>query len=241
LGCLVLTGCILSSQYSERGYEQALAWLDGKSSTDLIRDWGMPQGQMRMPNDNDLLKYRDVFGVIGASRTVGASNTFSNTNPYLTVGAAETVGVEYEVSCTTEFEVEWQRKIVIRSRFEGNECTARELPWTGICGRQLDQAERKSRGLKAPFPFLVTETVGPAARAGLKPFDVIIAVNGLHLPIQSRLTTLVDYGKPGDAAVLWVRRESKLISIFLVTELMPIDVIHRRNTEGSYYWCNSLD
>ena len=25
LGCLVLTGCILSSQYSERGYEQALA------------------------------------------------------------------------------------------------------------------------------------------------------------------------------------------------------------------------
>jgi len=240
LSSLTLSGCILSSQYSERGYQQTLAWLHGESSTELIRNWGMPQQQMRMPNDNELLKYQDVFGVVSASRTVGAASTLIGINPNLSILSAETVGMEYEVNCTTEFEVEWQREVIIRSRFEGNECTARELPWIGICGRQLDKDERESRGLKAPFPFLVTNTVGPAAKAGLQRLDVIIAVNGLHCPIKPRLRALVDFGKPGDGAVLWIRRDGKLLSIFLFAELMPIEEIHRVTSQGSD-WCNSTE
>jgi len=240
LSNLTLASCALTSRYSERGYEQTLAWLDGESSTELIRNWGMPQRQMRMPNDNELLKYHDVFGVVGASKTVGASSTLSGINPNLSIGTSETVGIGYEVNCTTEFEVEWQREVIIRSRFEGNECTARELPWIGICGWQLDQEEREAREVKAPFPFLVTDTVGPAAKAGLQPRDIIIAVNGLHCPILPRLTALIDFGKPGDGAVLWIRRDGKLLSILLFTELMPIDVIHRRNSEGPD-WCNPTE
>jgi hypothetical protein len=108
---------------------------------------------------------------------------------------------------------------------------AREQPWIGIVGRALTGDERARRGLLAPSAFLVTEVVGPASRAGLRASDVIVGLDGAPGRVGERLSELVDRGKPGDFAWLSVRRVTKLKTIYLEIELMPLEEIERRAIE----------
>jgi serine protease Do len=49
----------------------------------------------------------------------------------------------------------------------------------------------------------------PAAKAGLKKGDVIVAYNGVELGAWRELTERITAGKPGDSIVLTIRRKQK--------------------------------
>ena len=79
----------------------------------------------------------------------------------------------------------------------------------GISIQQLDQALADSFGMKKPGGALVSsvENDSPAAKAGLEPGDVILAVNGKEISGSSELPPLIANILPGSSAKLQVWRK----------------------------------
>jgi serine protease Do len=61
----------------------------------------------------------------------------------------------------------------------------------------------------------------PAAKAGLRPDDLIMSLNGQPISRASQFTREIDQLRPGDAVTLGVKRGERLESVEFVLEAAP--------------------
>ena len=87
----------------------------------------------------------------------------------------------------------------------------------GVTIQSLDQSLAESFGLKSPSGALISavEEGSPAAKAGLKSGDVILALNGKEIGNSGELPPLVADIRPGDKAELkvWRKHEAREVEV----------------------------
>ena len=85
----------------------------------------------------------------------------------------------------------------------------------GVSIQEVDQQLADSFGLKRPGGALVAsvDKSGPAAKAGIKPGDVILSLNGRAISSSSELPELVADVRPGTMATLGISRNGALKQI----------------------------
>jgi len=87
----------------------------------------------------------------------------------------------------------------------------------GITIQSLNQSLAESFGLKTPAGALVSsvEQDSPAAKGGIEPGDVILALNGTEITNSGELPSLVADIRPGEKAKLkiWRKREMREIEV----------------------------
>ena len=93
-------------------------------------------------------------------------------------------------------------------------------PWMGISatdapGQKVNGHVTPGIGLTAVAPY------GPAARADLRPHDVLLTLNGRPLPNLSALYRLLADLSPGDKVQVTLSRGGTLLSRVVVLEAMP--------------------
>ena len=101
----------------------------------------------------------------------------------------------------------------------------------GIAIQDVNQSLAQSFGLDRPQGALVStvERGGPAEKAGLKPGDVVIAVDGRAIERSNELPPLVANIKPGTKATFEVWRDRKKVPVTVaVGELKPDKVAAAR-------------
>jgi len=101
----------------------------------------------------------------------------------------------------------------------------------GVTIQDVNQALADSFGLERPRGALVSsvEKGGPAEQAGLKPGDVILAVDGEEVSHSGQLPPLVAQVKPGKKATLEIWRDRKSReAVVTVAALEPAEVIAAR-------------
>ena len=101
----------------------------------------------------------------------------------------------------------------------------------GIAIQDVNQSLAQSFGLDRPHGALVAtvERGGPAEKAGLKPGDVVIAVDGRAIERSNELPPLVANMKPGTKATFEVWRDRKKVPVTVaVGELKPDKVAAAR-------------
>ncbi|MFT4190827.1 MAG: DegQ family serine endoprotease [Comamonas sp.] len=93
----------------------------------------------------------------------------------------------------------------------------------GVAIQDVNQSLADSFGLDTPSGALVSnvETGSAAAKAGLKPGDVILKANGQAIATSGDLPALVGLAKPGDALTLDIWRQGKPQTV--VATLVNID------------------
>ncbi|HEU4626751.1 MAG TPA: DegQ family serine endoprotease [Steroidobacteraceae bacterium] len=81
----------------------------------------------------------------------------------------------------------------------------------GVTIQEVTAQLAQSFGLDRPRGALVSsvEKDGPADKAGLKPGDVILAVNGRQIEVSSELANIIAHIRPGDTARLDILRNGK--------------------------------
>ena len=79
----------------------------------------------------------------------------------------------------------------------------------GVSIQEVNQSLAESFGLNKPTGALISsvENGGPAAKAGLEPGDVILAVNGKEIQSSSELPPVIANIRPGDTAKLQIWRK----------------------------------
>ncbi len=105
----------------------------------------------------------------------------------------------------------------------------------GVTVQAVDQALAENFGLKAPQGALVgsVQKDGPAAKAGLKPGDVILKYDGKAIARSSDLPSLVAYTKPGDKVTLEVWRDGKAQELSVRVGNREPDKTAMADTEGA--------
>jgi serine protease Do len=83
--------------------------------------------------------------------------------------------------------------------------------WLGIAMKDVDDAVAQRFGMAAPRGVYVEEVMGdsPAQKAGLKPLDVILKIDGREMNSSSEVQNFVALKKPGDTVKLEVLRGGK--------------------------------
>ncbi|NPA48755.1 MAG: DegQ family serine endoprotease [Thermodesulfobacteria bacterium] len=83
--------------------------------------------------------------------------------------------------------------------------------WLGVVIQELNEDLAKSFGLERPEGALVTEVAegSPAAKAGLKPGDIIVEYNGKPVKNVAELRTMVALTPPGTKVKMVVIRKGK--------------------------------
>ena len=102
----------------------------------------------------------------------------------------------------------------------------------GVTIQQVNQALADSFKLQRPRGALVSqvEAGGPAAAAGLKPGDVILAVDGKEIELSSEVPPLVAAIKPGKQVTLTVWRDKSERSVRVKVGLLDDEpVVAQRN------------
>ncbi len=106
--------------------------------------------------------------------------------------------------------------------------------WLGVSFQDMDKDLAQSFGLSQPKGALVSEVMedSPAAKAGLKPGDIIIAFNAQPIASASDLPHLVGFTKPGTLIKLEILRhkEAKTLTLKVGALAQPQE---ERPTEGS--------
>jgi serine protease Do len=94
----------------------------------------------------------------------------------------------------------------------------------GVSIQDVNQSLAQSFGLDRPRGALIApvESGGPADKAGLKPGDVLLAIEGKEIERSNELPPLVASVKPGDKATFQVWRDRKKVPVTVtVGELKP--------------------
>ncbi|TIQ73245.1 MAG: PDZ domain-containing protein, partial [Mesorhizobium sp.] len=97
--------------------------------------------------------------------------------------------------------------------------------WLGIQQQQITPDIADSLGLKQAKGALIDEAEpnGPAAKAGVKPGDVITAVDGTAINDPRELAQKIGRMAPGSSATLSVLRNGAVQDISLTLGTMPAD------------------
>ena len=96
-------------------------------------------------------------------------------------------------------------------------------PWIGISTRNLTRLEAGQLGLEVDYGVIVMEVVAgsPAARAGLEPMDIIVALEGDSVANTSALQQLIYQYNVGQKVSLTVYREKSKIDLEVTLDKMP--------------------
>lgn len=89
--------------------------------------------------------------------------------------------------------------------------------YLGIYMTELTDATRKALGLQAGEGVLIEDVVRdqPADKAGLRPGDVILEMDGRKIGSSSRVSRLLDRAEPGDELEVIVWRDAKRLTLKL--------------------------
>lgn len=87
--------------------------------------------------------------------------------------------------------------------------------WLGIAMRNVDDAAAERFGMKAPTGVIVEEIMedSPARKAGVKPLDVILKIDGKEMNSSNEVQGLIALKKPGETVNLAVLRDGKTITV----------------------------
>jgi len=87
--------------------------------------------------------------------------------------------------------------------------------YIGVALRDVDQDLQRSLGLSSSSGALVQDvTAGsPGARAGLRPYDLIVAVDGKPVVRNDELIQLVAARQPGTSATLQIVRDGRALNV----------------------------
>jgi serine protease Do len=87
--------------------------------------------------------------------------------------------------------------------------------YIGVALRDLDPDLRRSLGLSARNGVLVQDVTegSPAARAGVRPYDLIVAVDGKAIEGNDPLIQLIAARQPGTTATLQLVRDGRSLSV----------------------------
>jgi len=98
-----------------------------------------------------------------------------------------------------------------------------ERPWMGIYIRTLTPLEAQRSGLAIDYGVLVVdvEAGGPASKAGIKPMDVIIAIEGKKITDSSELQQTLYQFNIGEKIKVTVLRGKEELSIEVTLEKLP--------------------
>ena len=98
---------------------------------------------------------------------------------------------------------------VVDAALDGETSVVR--PWLGVKGEPLTAEEATRMGLDRPRGLKVTDLFanGPAARAGIRQGDVIVAVGGNEINDQGGLNFRVGTRAPGDTVAVTVLRDGR--------------------------------
>ena len=97
--------------------------------------------------------------------------------------------------------------------------------WLGVMIQPVDRELANSFGLDKPTGALVAEVLkdSPAAEAGLKPGDVIIAFDGEEIEESSELPQVVGLMAPGDEAEAELMRDGEPMAVTVTVGELPDD------------------
>jgi len=98
-----------------------------------------------------------------------------------------------------------------------------KLPWIGAAGQPVTGELAGALHLSRPGGVLLKSVYpgGPAAQAGLKTGDVVLAVDGADVDDMQALDYRVATHKPGDAARLKIARDGKIWETWIKLALPP--------------------
>ena len=103
---------------------------------------------------------------------------------------------------------------VVDAALDGETSVVR--PWLGVKGEPLTAEEATRLGLDRPRGLKVTDLFdsGPAARAGIRAGDVIVAVGGNEINDQGGLNFRVGTRAPGDTVAVTLLRDGRERIVF---------------------------
>jgi membrane-associated protease RseP (regulator of RpoE activity) len=91
------------------------------------------------------------------------------------------------------------------------------IPWIGLQAQPISAEAAAGLGLGGPAGLLVTsvESGGPAARATLRPSDVVLAFNGTVLSGPDSLARAVQAASIGEAAPVEIWRDRQILKLLV--------------------------
>jgi serine protease Do len=97
--------------------------------------------------------------------------------------------------------------------------------WLGVIIQDINRDLALSLGLKKPSGALVSRVLpeGPAGRAGLRPGDVILELDGTQVSTAASLRNLVGRTKPGSEVPVKISRAGELQTIEIEIGELPVD------------------
>jgi serine protease Do len=95
--------------------------------------------------------------------------------------------------------------------------------WLGVLIQEVNFEEAQKLGLDRPRGAKISQVLpgSPAARAGIKNGDIVLAFNGRRLESASRLPPMVGFLRPGQKITLTVLREGRESTVNLVIAELP--------------------
>lgn len=102
--------------------------------------------------------------------------------------------------------------------------------WIGVEPNDLSPELAETFGAKVPTGVIITGVLqnGPAAKAGIKPGDVIVSIAGQPVPDVARLLSMVSALKPGSAAVFVMNRKGQQLELQVTPGSRPRPKASRR-------------
>jgi serine protease Do len=87
--------------------------------------------------------------------------------------------------------------------------------YIGVAPREVDPDLRRSLGLPSSTGALVQDVTpgSPGARAGLRPYDLIVAVDGRPVADDDELIQLISSRRPGTTATLQIVRDGRAVNV----------------------------
>ncbi len=83
--------------------------------------------------------------------------------------------------------------------------------WLGVMVQRISPEDKDALGLKSVRGAIISQVVpgGPADKAGLKPYDVVVKINGKEIKNETELKVIVGATMPGNTLTLEIIRNGK--------------------------------